>query len=192
MKKLVLMIMLMLSCIAAKGQTFDINGIPTHSIDITVADGSGEALVGIFVDAIAATAKAVFGQDSNSEIVGWTPYVSVTYMYHFPGTRWSVGPDVGYWHMGIRDNETLSTIHMNTATLAASGRFYYKPYGVCKLYGNAYAGAGVFISGSDASIVPAVQLNPIGMRLGNEDIAFVAELGVGYKGILQLGAEISF
>ncbi len=192
MKKFFLVILMALFCLTGKAQTFDIHGIPTHCIDVTVADGTGEALTGIFVDVAAAVVKAIFGQGTSSEVVGWTPYISASYMYHFPGTRWSVGPDVGYWHMGIRDNETLSTIHMNTATLAATGRFYYKPDGVCKLYGNAYAGAGVFISGSDASIVPAVQLNPIGMRLGNEDIAFVAELGVGYKGILQLGAEISF
>ena len=190
MKKIIIIIFAAFFCLTAKGQTYDIHGIPTHSLELSVADGTGEAFIGIFVEAITAVTKALFDQESESKLVGLTPYISTSYTYHFPGTRFSVGPEVGYWHMGIMDVTNATTYHLHTTTLAASGKVFYKPDGVCKLYGNVCAGAGVFISQSEASLFPAIQLNPIGMRLGNESVAFVAELGAGYKGILQLGINV--
>ena len=39
-------------------------------------------------------------------------------------------------------------------------------------------------------IGPYYQINPIGMRLGSERLAFVAEFGIGFKGIVQLGVNV--
>lgn len=198
MKKFILTLIVMLFCSTTFGQTFDIHGIPTHSLNVQVADGLvPTSFTGVAVAlgyAIGASMAAVIS-NGNAELEGMemngvTPFVSAGYDYHFPGTRWNVGGELGYWHCGmkIEDNPTQ---HINFGTATATGKFFYKPDGICKLYGGLNAGVGLVISGGEVSPVPAVQATPIGMRLGNESIAFTAELGVGYKGFLQIGANIA-
>lgn len=198
MKKIiVLLIGLMLCFMTSNAQMVDSYDIPTHNVTVQVADGSVESLVGVFAGVFAFTIDALANQDEDnhnvkSEIYGWTPHMGASYDYHFPDTRWNVGGDLGYWQMGYRfsnGNKTMGHIF----NVAATGKYFYKPDGVCKLYGGLNIGAGLFAqtnTDTPPQVIPVIQANVIGMRLGNEHIAFVSELGVGYKGILQLGVTV--
>ena len=201
MKKLVLIILLSLSAFTAQGQKIDGYGIPSHSLDLQVSDGMGEGAVAVFAQVLAVSIQAIFNQTSETEFVGWIPYVTTGYNYHFADTRWSMGAELGYWHLAARDNKdnVVTTTHGNVGTVALSGKCFYKPKGVCKLYGGLNLGLGTYWVMEDSpegrtfenpQFFPAFQLNPIGMRLGSEKIAFIAELGLGYRGILQLGVNI--
>ena len=195
----------MLFCTTAFGQLFDIHGIPTHNLNVEVADGVGELFIDAFATVIGAAAEAVVigtvdgitGSDSG-EVTKWaggtpTPFITAGYEYHFPGTRWNLGGEAGFWHCKSWsvNRDPVITRKLTFGALAATGKFFYKPDGVCKLYGG--VNAGVLVCGTadgNPEFIPAVQVNPIGMRLGNESVAFVAELGAGYRGILQLGINI--
>lgn len=195
MKKFILTLVIMLFSFVSFGQTFDIYGIPTHSLSVQVADGlvpdSFAAIVVTMGYAFAAPLIAVAGGDTNDitlDLGGLMPFVSAAYDYHFPGTRWNVGGELGYWHCSLTSDESKQHFHFNTAT--ATGKFFYKPEGCCKLYGGANLGVGTIFNGEEISPIPIVQLTPIGMRLGNEAVAFTAELGAGYKGFLQIGLNV--
>ena len=201
MKKLVLITLLLLSVFSAQGQTIDSYGIPSHSLDLQVSDGLGEGAVAMLVEVMALSIQAIFNQNSNTDFVGWIPYVTTGYNYHFADTRWSMGAELGYWHLGAKENKDgiITTTHGNVGTVAVTGKCFYKPKGVCKLYGGLNLGLGIYGVMTDSpegrtfdkpQFFPAFQLNPIGMRLGSEKIAFIAELGLGYRGILQLGVNI--
>lgn len=198
MKKIFAIIVTMIMWLTVNAQTIDVHGIPTHSITAQVADGSVESMVGVLVGVFAFTIDALANQDEDehnvkSDIYGWTPYMNVGYDYHFPDTRWNVGADLGYWQMGYKfsnGNKTMGRIF----NVAATGKYFYKPDGICKLYGGLNLGAGLFAqtnTDSSPQVIPVIQANVIGMRLGNERIAFVSELGVGYRGVLQLGMQVS-
>ena len=207
MKKFILALMLMFSCSTMFGQLFDYHGIPTHSLNVQVSDGIGEIFLDAFVTVLGAAAEAIvvgtvegmIGTESGEPVTQWdggfpTPYMTLGYDYHFPGTRWNVGGELGYWQCTSRsvNRDPVITRRMNFASAAATGKFFYKPDGVCKLYGG--LNAGILVLGTDSGepgFIPAVQVNPIGMRLGNENVAFIAELGAGYRGILQLGVNVS-
>ena len=199
MKKFILAILLMFCCSTMFGQTFDIHGIPTNNLNIQVADATVPvAFTGVALSlgyAIGASMAAVIS-GGNAEIdgfdlVGVTPFVSAGYDYHFPGSRWSVGGELGYWHCGIKTGDDSPVQHMHFGTITAAGKFFYKPNGICKLYGGMNAGLGLVLSSGEVSPIPAIQITPIGMRLGNESVAFTAELGAGYKGFIQAGLNVS-
>lgn len=195
MKKILVILGIVLCSLSVSAQSVDGYGIPSNSLNVEISDGIGEGFVAVFAEITGAVISAMFGQTSSTELVGWIPYVSVGYDYHFADTRWSVGGDIGYWHIGMHNKNDGTTIDYNVGTIAATGKFWYKPNGCCKLYGGLAGGVGINGNrgGSEESPVqffPAFQLNPIGMRLGNERVAFLAELGIGYKGILQLGINI--
>ena len=184
---------MLMMCCGASGQVVDKYGIPWQSVNVQVADGTLESLVGVFVGIFAIGIEAAVSQgEQTSDLVGWTPFISAGYDYHFTDTRWNIGTELGYWHIGLRHNNSGVTDHFHFATLAETFKFFYKPAGSCKLYGGINLGAGAFLGGDSLpQVIPAFQVNPIGMRWGCERIAFQAELGVGYKGILQLGATVA-
>lgn len=186
MKRIVILLAALMLSSAVFGQRVDGYGIPVNNIDIQVSDATGETFVSAFAVAFAASASAIFKQDPNLEMTGWIPFLSAGYEYHFADTRWNVGGEAGYWHIGARTKDTGVVSHNHLAVIAASGKIYYKPRGICKLYGGVNLGLGV-ISSSEDPLFPAFQVNPIGMRLGNERVAFLLELGVGYRGIVQAG-----
>lgn len=218
MKKVAVVLLLLASSSSLFAQRKDKYGIPVHSLDIQVADalvstvatGIGVGLGTAIGAGIAAVISGGHATIQAPKFTGWLPYLSAGYEYHFPDSRWSLGPEAGYWHYGLVSGETYQHLHL--ATIAAAGKFYYKPSGVCKLYGGLNLGAGLFFSttskvavadraeeeggsvsssgGGGASLFPALQFNPIGMRLGGGRVAFIAELGIGYRGILQLGVNV--
>ena len=177
---------------AVFGQHVDKYGIPNHSITVQVSDSFVESVAGVVVGALVLGIEAVASQGEKvDQITGWTPYLTASYDYHFADTRFTVGPEIGYWHIGLRSDEGRYQ-HFNMFTATMNGKVYYKPAGICKLYGGLNAGlATLAVTGSKATFFPAIQLNPIGMQLGKSRVAFVAELGIGYRGILQLGANVA-
>ena len=186
MKRIAIFLAALMLSSAAFGQKVDNYNIPLNSINIEAADGVGEGAMAVFVVALAQSARAIFHQNSNEETVGWIPFISAGYERHIADTRWSLGGEVGYWHFGIRNKETQVINHTHIGTIAATSKIFYKPGGICKLYGGLNLGVGG-ISSSDGQVFPAIQFNPIGMRLGSEKAAFVLELGLGYRGIIQAG-----
>ena len=182
---LIILAALMLSS-ASFGQKVDGYGIPANNITIQASDGLGEVFMAGLVMAFAQSARAIFKQEPNEETTGWMPFVSAGYDYHFADTRWNLGGEAGYWGLGVRNKETGVTRYNHVATLTVTSKIFYKPLGVCKLYGGVNLGIGAVASG-EGDVFPAFQVNPIGMRLGSEKVAFVLELGVGYRGIVQAG-----
>lgn len=221
MKKFIIVMVLLACSSSLFAQNVDSYGIPTNSLNVEVADALvptavGGIAVGLGVAIGAGLAAAFSGGKATIEgpqYKGITPFVSAGWEHHFPNTRWSVGPEVGYWHAGLASKESYQ--HFNLVTLNAAGKIYYKPAGICKLYGGLNLGIGTVLSNETAvapatkssepadgtssepetkdgpGIIPTIQFNPIGMRLGSEKVAFVAELGIGYKGILQLGINVA-
>ena len=219
--------MMLLVCSSSLfAQNVDSYGIPVNSLNIQTADamvpyvGSGIVLglgTAIGVGLGAAFVAVLTGGNADVDyeapkMAGWCPFVTLGYEHHFPNTRWSLGPEVGYWHTGTVSSDYYQ--HVNLVTLAAAGKLYYKPAGICKLYGGLNLGAGTLFSTSQTitpatkaedtgaagdsssssdgpAILPLIQFNPIGMRLGSEKVAFLAELGIGYKGFLQLGINVA-
>ena len=219
--------MMLLVCSSSLfAQNVDSYGIPVNSLNIQTADamvpyvGSGIVLglgtaIGVGVGAAFVAVLTGGNADVDFEapkMAGWCPFVTLGYEHHFPNTRWSLGPEVGYWHTGTVSSDYYQ--HVNLVTLAAAGKLYYKPAGICKLYGGLNLGAGTLFSTSQTmtpatkaedtgaagdsssssdgpAILPLIQFNPIGMRLGSEKVAFLAELGIGYKGFLQLGINVA-
>ncbi|MBR5735375.1 MAG: hypothetical protein IKX60_01075 [Bacteroidales bacterium] len=190
MKKIAVVVATLMLSSAAFGQKADGYGIPTNSINIQASDGLGETFMAGLVMAFAQTARAIFKQDPNEETTGWMPYLTAGYDYHFADTRWAIGGEAGYWNIGVRNKETGVTSYSHVATLAAASKIFYKPGGSFKLYGGINLGVGVASGNGDNSFFPAFQINPIGMRLGSERIAFVLELGVGYRGLIQAGINV--
>jgi len=223
MKKFIIAAVLLVCSSSLFAQNVDSYGIPQNSLNIQGADALvptafSSVAVGLGIAIGAGVAATITGGQATDidtpKFKGWTPFVSAGYEYHFPDTRWSLGPDLGYWHYGLVSSDGVYQ-HFNFMTLAAAGKLYYKPAGICKLYGGLNLGVGTLFStttnvtpatkseasesessssepddSDKPSFIPAIQFNPIGMRLGSEKIAFIAELGVGYKGILQLGVNI--
>jgi len=202
MKRIIIASVLALVCVSAGAQVRDSYGLPRHSLNFQVSDGIGEGFVAVMVDVMAISIKALAGQDTDDELTGWIPYLSAGYDYHFDDTRWSLGCDAGYWHVGAttRENGVKETRHANIGTLAAASKFYYNCIGAVKLYAGVNLGLGVYGVMNDKDegksfekpgLFPAFQINPIGMRVGRGDVAFVAEFGFGYRGIVQLGVNVT-
>ena len=190
MKRILVILAAMMLSSSAFGQKADGYGIPVNSINIQAGDALGETFSAGLVVAFAQTARAVFKQDPNEEMTGWKPYLTAGYDYHFADTRWTVGGEAGYWNIGIRNKETGVSKYSHVSSLVATSKFFYKPGGSFKLYGGVNLGVGITYSSDDASFFPAFQINPIGMRWGSKKVAFVLELGVGYRGIIQAGINI--
>lgn len=189
MKRFIIFLAALMLSSAAFGQKVDGYGIPANNINVQVSDALGEGVISAFAVAIAASASAIFKQDPNTEMVGWIPFVSTGYEYHFADTRWNVGGEAGYWHIGARTKDSGVVLHNHIAAIAATGKIFYKPGGICKLYGGVNLGLGI-VRSTEVQFFPAFQVNPIGMRLGSEKIAFLLELGIGYRGIVQAGVTL--
>ena len=126
MKKIAIFLAALMISSAAFGQRVDGYGIPANNIGIQVSDATGETFVSAFAVAFAASASAIFKQDPNLEMTGWIPFLSAGYEYHFADTRWNVGGEAGYWHVGSRAKDTGIVSHNHLAVIAAAGKIYYK------------------------------------------------------------------
>ena len=172
MKKTLLVVILLAVSVIGHAQRVDSYSIPCNSLNLQVCDalpittavGIGVGLGWALGAGMAAALTGGQATVNAPEFKGWTPCFSVGYEHHFADTRWSLGPEAGYWHYGLQSDESYTHLHL--MGIAAAGKFFYKPAGVCKLYGGVSLGAGAFISGGEVSPLPIFQINPIGMRLG--------------------------
>lgn len=91
--------------------------------------------------------------------------------------------------------------HNRFFAIAADLQFTYLqvPSGIVTLYGGVSGGAGFLrqklggeIDGTDSVTRFAYQVSPLGLTVGLPWLGAFAELGIGYKGLVQLGAYVRF
>lgn len=205
MKRLLSAIAVLCFSTGVFAQQADSYGIPTHSLNLQVSDGVGELLIDGFASLFGVAAEGLtiglingITGSEGGEVTKWEydtqlPYFTAGYDYHFPESRWCIGGELGYWQRTARtvNRDPVVTSRISFGSAVVTSKLFYKRSGSCKLYGGINAGVLVLDSNGEPSALPAIQLNPIGMRLGSEKAAFVAELGIGYRGILQVGANIA-
>lgn len=127
------------------------------------------------------------------------------YKYHF-NHRFSVGVDIGILNSSkdtefTKANDTY-IVHRKTSFILVlpTGQYNYLSREKVQLYGN--LGVGLLSYSVDESKDDgttsgdnyagfAFQLNPVGVRVGKQ-FAGYAELGFGFKGIVNIGASIKF
>ncbi|MBO4426986.1 MAG: hypothetical protein J5771_00680 [Bacteroidales bacterium] len=111
------------------------------------------------------------------------PYMAVEGMYSF-NDRWSVGASLGYCGLAGRVRKADGTVKDGSRTslvllpLTVVGRCNYVNHPAFKLYGTLEAGAMFSVSGG-FSVVPDVQINPIGTEFGGRRLFGLFELGFG-------------
>lgn len=132
---------------------------------------------------------AVAANEDNNETldIGMPPYFSIDAYYHF-NSRWALGVGTGYtgcvWKVVDKDDHSIvhSATFLNFIPLTVIGRCNYLNRPAVKLYGTLEAG-GMFTVGGDFSVVPDVQLNPIGVEFGRRFFGMVeAGVGINYFG----------
>lgn len=107
-------------------------------------------------------------------------------------------------------NKTYTYKNESTVSMRGHNRFFaiaadlqytylQVPSGIVSLYGGVSAGAGILrqrlggeIDDTDSVTRLAYQVSPLGLTVGLPWIGAFAELGVGYKGLVQLGAYVRF
>lgn len=128
--------------------------------------------------------------------------VLLTYKY-FVAERFAVGGTVGFNNDALRGRYQLWTTpeyESKTVTMAGEVDFYYLKRQNLSLY--ALCGAGFFFTKSNyynnssiivtgKSLDRTMQISPIGIRFGKTFGGF-AEVGYGYKGILNMGVNVKF
>jgi len=126
----------------------------------------------------------------------------LTYKY-FVAERFAVGGTMGYNKDALRGRYLLWTTpeyESKTLTMAGEVDFYYLKRRNLSLY--ALCGAGFFFTKSNyygnssvivtgKSLDRTIQISPIGIRFGKSFGGF-AEVGYGYKGILNMGVNVKF
>lgn len=127
--------------------------------------------------------------------IDFPPYLSVEGLYSFNG-RWSVGASLGYCGLTGKVLNADGTVKNRDSVvllpLTVIGRCNYINHPAFKLYGTLEAGAIFSVSGG-FSVVPDVQINPLGTEFGGRQIFGLFELGFGmdYFGA-RIGAGYRF
>lgn len=197
MKKLILF-----GCIIATALSFNANAQNKemkgrHELKVSVSDATTLNLSDFFGDTL------IDGTLFKTESEG-TLMPSIGYRY-FLSNRFAIGADLGYQHHKMNEVISNSTANKN-GYKEKSHRFLILPMAsytyfqknLFKLYGN--AGVGTLISRNhfenatnkenETTANLAFQINPIGIRFGNESIGAFAEIGIGYKGFAEVGISI--
>lgn len=109
------------------------------------------------------------------------PYMAVEGFYSFNG-RWSVGASLGYCGLSGKvvraDGTVRSRDNLVLLPLTVIGRCNYINHPAFKLYGTLEAGAMFSVSGG-FSVVPDIQLNPLGAEFGGRRLFGLFDLGFG-------------
>lgn len=131
---------------------------------------------------------------------------AIAFGYRYQISRIRVGLAGAYEKINCEYNvgDTTGDGNYKYWTVAADMQFSYLklPKGIVELYWGASAGLGFVTQSIDASLVDdsgngrrnrfAYQVVPIGISAGIPWIGAYAELGFGYRGILNVGAYIRF
>lgn len=166
---------------------------------ITITDVLLQGLRNAFSSSVSGYTKEVNRKKNNGM---WT----VGYKYHV-NRRFSIGTDVGLLTSSKNIEFTRTSDNYNVYRQATfllflpTAQLTYLNRDNVQLYGN--LGAGVLRYSiketkdddgsefSDKFTSFAFQLNPVGVRVGKQFAAF-AEIGFGFKGIVNIGASVDF
>lgn len=126
--------------------------------------------------------------------VDFPPYASIEGLYSF-NQKWSAGMSLGYCGFVAKvfnaDKTEKSSSAVTLIPVTAVGRCNYLSRPAVRLYGSLEAGVMLNISG-EFQVIPAVQLNPIGVEFGRSFFGLVeAGVGFNYTG-LRVGAGYRF
>lgn len=177
-----------------------------HSIRITYSDGSTLADAGVFGIGLA---DAIMGTKRSDEKV--TGVFGIGYRYAF-GRKFRAGMDVGF--AKITSKVTYSPDKMPSVKekelellVLPTAEYLYFKRGLFELYGSLAAGIN-FTRHYENGITPkgkemaqkkssfenelAYQVNPLGLRVGNDRIGGFVEAGLGYRGFVTAGISMNF
>lgn len=134
--------------------------------------------------------------------------------YRYMHNRFGLGADISY--IGLRNDVKLASgnptdfrVNKNYFIVLPSADFTYIKSGIFKLYGGVGLGAMVGLKnqkslttdGADylkntkldkTDAFLAYQINPLGIRLGNDRIGAFLEAGYGIKGVVNVGLSLKF
>lgn len=170
----------------------------SDAIPLTIGDAFVEGFSSGFAASITGYSKKSFNE-KNSGMWG------LGYKYHF-NNRLNVGVDIGLLTASkdtelSKTNDTY-TVHRKTNffLVMPTIQYSYLNKEIIQLYGNLGTGLLSYsvkenkddgTNYSDNYTSFAFQLNPIGIRVGKQ-FAGYAELGFGFKGIINVGASYKF
>ena len=169
----------------------------TSDISANIGFGTSTEISNLFVDVL--TGGFTGGQISTSEIKAG-PTFGLTYRYAVVN-RWMVHADVFYQKMtsdvyvsGVKNGE----LDYSYVTVGIGTDYRYISRNIFQMYSGvavAYTSENVKSSGSynspDTNGFVNYQFNVLGFRVGKKFAGF-AELGYGYKGIINAGVSYQF
>ncbi len=200
MKKIfIVLIPLYFVCAAIDLQAQERKNELSISYGLATINDLGEIFSNLFADAII----SAFGPDAVSTDTKLSGAFLLTYQHHFSNVI-SAGPVIGYEKLTdeISVNKSpAGKINHNAFTFAAEGRINY----VNKDSFGMYLGLGAGISSisskttsdkagnedPDSSSGFTFQVTGLGIRVGDR-LAASAELGFGYRGLVNLGVSYRF
>jgi len=116
------------------------------------------------------------------------PAIGLGFSYYVM-PRWSVGAFGNYQGLTLTDSSEPDPFHYNFVTVMGRTDFRWVNASAVQLYSGLALGV-VFVDRS--SPLPSLQLNVLGLRVGNENIGGFVELGLGMNGILGGGLSVRF
>ena len=111
------------------------------------------------------------------------------YRYLTNNSRWALGADFVFTSFTGDDKITKKRVTENYYMLLPTAEYNYIKTRSIRLYSAVAAGAAFANYGYMGF---AFQVNPVGFRVGGKNIAFFTELGMGFKGYVTAGIELSF
>ena len=129
-------------------------------------------------------------EDAGEEAkIDFPPYVSAEGLYSF-NDRWGLGASLGFCGLSGKVVRADGTVKNRDSfvliPLTVVGRFNYVKNPAFKLYSSLEAGAFFSFSGG-FSVVPDIQLNPLGAEFGGQKLFGLFELGFGMN---YFGAKV--
>lgn len=163
-----------------------------NEISVSYGIGNLPEVVMIFSDVFTAIGTGISGgKIENSRITG---AVGLEYQRYLAGGRVTVGAAFGYEYMSatVVNKQNESTLkRTNVLTLMPTVKamwFNRKNVGMYSRFGLGVTG----MVGDISAVIPAFQLNPIGLEAGGEHLRFFLEAGFGSQGTILFGLKTTF
>lgn len=195
MKKIIsVLILVALTAVTAKAQKQNLTGYDNYKDEITLSYGyvSSTQTIYTFANILAGIGVAVGGGKINKIASYGVPYIE--YMRHIGNGRNAFGTGLSYEYMMAEftdknNNPSRSGLHALCAMAAYKVMWFNRPH--CGMYTHLAAGVMGFIS-NGARILPAFQVDLVGIDFGGERVRGFAEIGFGMQGSIKAGLRTSF